>query len=447
MEFEVEPFISIISNSGKKITIDEDIEMVIEENFKDTLMANLYSTVDFLKKELEEKNFIIKNLLSQLEKQFVNQQDFQATQLVRTRPSTSSVKPDDYNVVDEWKSSTINTQEGNHTHQSKNNSDDYVNPSPKSHHTSKEDTNSIEISKNNKIINDTMEIVINKNDDNKTASNEWQTINTQYKGNNCNNSGTKWEIPLSNRFNAMEIYEKSMDDYNCHESVIPKTANQLDPIRKTDNDKSNNKNNIFINKNPESDKMIYRNIKSKHAEITNRESKTLILSASITKPINMNMFNNSIVNGSAIKRAFGGSTVTQLNYYVHESLNEYKPDTIIICAGTNNFTKKRHQTVTETAFEVMNLVETCRNKGVERIFVSSITCRPSFQEKVKELNELLQYNAGIYNYEFIDNSCIGEKHLKNDGVHLNSEGINILASNFLVHLNRPSILPFYSIWD
>ena len=62
MDFEIESF---ISNRIQKITTEDDIEMVIEKNFKDTLMANLYSTVDFLKKELEEKNFVIRNLLLQ----------------------------------------------------------------------------------------------------------------------------------------------------------------------------------------------------------------------------------------------------------------------------------------------------------------------------------------------------------------------------------------------
>ena len=36
----------------------------MEECFKDNLLANLYSTVNFLKKELEEKNYVIKNLLT-----------------------------------------------------------------------------------------------------------------------------------------------------------------------------------------------------------------------------------------------------------------------------------------------------------------------------------------------------------------------------------------------
>lgn len=160
----------------------------------------------------------------------------------------------------------------------------------------------------------------------------------------------------------------------------------------------------------------------------------------------MNTFNHLIINGSAIKHAHGGATASQLNYYVEAPLNEEKPDTMIINGGTNNFTKKS-QTPEETCTEILEIVKKCRRHGVKKIYVSSITCRPLYQTKVNKVNELLQYYAGIYNYEFIDNGCIREEHLKKDGVHLNQTGISLLANKFLYHLNRPCVLPFQSIWD
>ena len=160
----------------------------------------------------------------------------------------------------------------------------------------------------------------------------------------------------------------------------------------------------------------------------------------------MNHFNNSIQNGSAIKRAYGGSTASQLNYHVQPTLNEENIDTIIINAGTNNFTKKK-QTPEETCFEILEIVNSCRRSGLRKIYVSSITCRPLYQAKINKVSELLEYYASIYNYEYIDNYNITEKHVSNDGVHLTKTGIYILANNFLSHLNRVSLLPFQSIWD
>ena len=95
----------------------------------------------------------------------------------------------------------------------------------------------------------------------------------------------------------------------------------------------------------------------------------------------------------------------------------------------------------------MEIVKTCKGERIPNVFVSSITYRPQYQSKINKINELLQDNAGIFKYQFIDNTSICKEHLKKDGVHLNKEGICILANNFLAHLNRTSVLPFYDIWE
>ena len=38
-------------------------------------------------------------------------------------------------------------------------------------------------------------------------------------------------------------------------------------------------------------------------------------------------------------------------------------------------------------------------------------------------------------YFFVDNSSIGTDHLRDDGLHLNDLGINILANNFINAIN------------
>ena len=54
-----------VTLTGMEVNIQDEIPKIrFEEDFKDSLLANLYSTVEFLKKELEEKNFIIKALLA-----------------------------------------------------------------------------------------------------------------------------------------------------------------------------------------------------------------------------------------------------------------------------------------------------------------------------------------------------------------------------------------------
>ena len=153
--------------------------------------------------------------------------------------------------------------------------------------------------------------------------------------------------------------------------------------------------------------------------------------------------NDAILNGNAVKRVFPGSTASQLNHYVHASLEDDKSNTVIICAGSNNFTKKK-QNAEDITKEIISIVETCCSGGVKTIFISSLTCRPSYQ---REINKLLMYYAGIYNYTNIDNSCIRNEHLWKDGLHLNKEGISILAENYITHLDKPFLLPYVKIWD
>ena len=95
--------------------------------------------------------------------------------------------------------------------------------------------------------------------------------------------------------------------------------------------------------------------------------------------------------------------------------------------------------------EVLDIVHTYRRNHVRNIYVSSIIHQPTYQAKIDKINEILKYDAGTFNYVFINNSGIGEHHLNRDGVHLNRDGVCILANNFLTYLNRPSP-PYDRIW-
>ena len=160
----------------------------------------------------------------------------------------------------------------------------------------------------------------------------------------------------------------------------------------------------------------------------------------------MREFNDIVVNGDAIKRAYGGAIAARLNYYAKAIIEDDKPDRIIICAGTNNFTKTM-QSAEEITEEIMDIVNTCRSNCIKQIFVSSITCRPNHQTKVDKVNNLLKYYAGIYKFIYIDNSCIKSEHINRDGVHLSKEGVQLLSNNYLAHINSHSLSPFKSIWD
>ena len=135
-----------------------------------------------------------------------------------------------------------------------------------------------------------------------------------------------------------------------------------------------------------------------------------------------------------------------VNHFVKASLNDDRPDKIIICGGTNNLTKKK-QSPLEIANEIIEIVETCRSNGVKEIYVSSLICRPFYQKQINEVNKILKHYSGIYKFIYIDNYAIKEVHLWKDNIQLNTDGIYKLANNYICHLNRPSLLPLENIWN
>ena len=262
-------------------------------------------------------------------------------------------------------------------------------------------------------------------------------------------------IPLRNRFNDLPVDDDIIIDENSDEN---KLVNSKDPdIIANEKEKKVSKNKhegVYINPYPDRDQLLLNNV-LKHTSIGTNSTeaikklqKAVIFSDSITRRIDMREFNDLMINGGVVKRAFRGATASQMNYYVHATLSEDKPDIIIIHAGTNNLTKKE-QTIQETTKEIIDIAKTCRRAGVQSVYISSLTCRPAYQNEIREINELLKHYANIHEYMFIDNDNIHDNQLWKDEVHLNDTGICTLANNYLYYLNSTSRqpLPFSSIWD
>ena len=139
--------------------------------------------------------------------------------------------------------------------------------------------------------------------------------------------------------------------------------------------------------------------------------------------------------GNAIKRSYGGSTTTDLHWHITPSLIDEKPDVVVLNIGTNNLTKKRQQTEEEICQDIFQIADKCRSYGVNEIFISTLTIRPSFAPKIDKINDILRRNADKRKYTYIDNSNIKREHLARDGLHLNREGTILLAKKNLFDLN------------
>ena len=108
--------------------------------------------------------------------------------------------------------------------------------------------------------------------------------------------------------------------------------------------------------------------------------------------------------------------------------------------GTNNLSKKT-QTANKNVKEITDIVNACHNNDVNKVYASGLTCRPSYQAKIKEINHLLRTNAVTHNFEFIDNEyIIHHEHLWRDKLYLNKEGVILLVNNILHFLSKRSTI-------
>ena len=187
------------------------------------------------------------------------------------------------------------------------------------------------ISENNENVNDIVYEIYEKDDINpcnQPINKEWITERRKKKVKHIKATPSPISIESINNYNVLydENNDCNTDDDNRDESMP--IGKELTTHRK------NTKSRVFINQNPDRDTM------GKAKRSKNNISKCVIISDSITKRIYMVKFNNELTNTMTLKRAFPGATTSQLNHFVKASLNDDRPDKIIICGGTNNLTKK-----------------------------------------------------------------------------------------------------------
>ena len=120
--------------------------------------------------------------------------------------------------------------------------------------------------------------------------------------------------------------------------------------------------------------------------------------------------------------------------YVRPTMKR-SPDLIVLHAGTNNL---RNEDPARVIAE--KLMELALNmKGNENdVMVSSLIARSDdedLQQKLMQVNEILEAECQRYNLCFIDNGNISPtQHLNGGGLHLNYKGTVLLASNFIEHI-------------
>lgn len=195
--------------------------------------------------------------------------------------------------------------------------------------------------------------------------------------------------------------------------------------------------NVVINEYPENDTRVFRPPKhtpgnSSYANMTKQGNKTAIITDSICSRINMKEFNKNLKNSYAYRKAFPGGKSEEIGHYCTHTILKDAPDSVILNVGTNDLNNMDCNTICDN---IMNIVNTCHEHGVSKIYVSGVIYRKGLEGKVNILNNLLCSKQLVSGFTFIDNSNITSDHIWKDNIHLNNMGVGRISSNFIYALN------------
>ena len=127
----------------------------------------------------------------------------------------------------------------------------------------------------------------------------------------------------------------------------------------------------------------------------------------------------------------------QILHYSNYTLQNDKPDHIIIMAGTNDVSYDSHDgrqpNPEEIAGRIIDIGKNAQKQGVSRVFINSIIQREGnfYNKIISKVNLLLRLKCNTYQFYFIDNSNINPSCDLIDGLHLNDNGNRIFIRNLL----------------
>jgi len=174
---------------------------------------------------------------------------------------------------------------------------------------------------------------------------------------------------------------------------------------------------------------------SSYASITGKGQKTVILSDSHGSRIKGRELSKWIENGFGIVRSFSGSTATDMISYATPTINNDKPDKVIIHVGCNDIFKGERD-ARKIANNILEVARFCRRGGVNSVYLSGILIMNNFNHNsvARKVNYILSTEGALENFIYIDNTRI-TKDMLYDRTHFNDLGRNLLANNFINSIN------------
>ena len=163
-----------------------------------------------------------------------------------------------------------------------------------------------------------------------------------------------------------------------------------------------------------------------------------IFSDSIPKGIRFKELNNYIRNGYAKFKVFPGATVSNLSYYAKPTLDEEKPDVVMIHVGINNLLNQPpNQSTDKIVDDIINMGRECVSYGVEKVMISGITeCKRIDSDRITNVSRMYNEKCKQENFIFVNNDVINHTHFWKDGLRINENGKVVFANKFLKYINN-----------
>ena len=134
---------------------------------------------------------------------------------------------------------------------------------------------------------------------------------------------------------------------------------------------------------------------------------------------------------SVTKICSRGAKITAIKDQLIPALQHIAYDSVIIHAGKNDLNESQPEDVIKGLTEMAE--EAIKIRPSIKVSVSGLISQrdENTNEKIMHINHTMKDVCASRGWLFIDNARIKVEHLKNKGIHLNGDGVKILASNFI----------------
>jgi len=165
-----------------------------------------------------------------------------------------------------------------------------------------------------------------------------------------------------------------------------------------------------------------------------RKIDAMILGSSIVKHVKGRTIKQQ--SGTYVKVcSYPGADTEKVCDHAEVELKYSAPKTVIIHAGGNDlaYGTTADEAVDNIAYLGLELMD----RGVKNIAVSSMTPRYMLKNEINSFNRLLKGMCRTYNFDYIGHQNVSfNKHVCQDGVHLNYDGVEILSANYASYLKH-----------